>query len=129
MPDIAILKSGRNPISIILKSEGTMSFEQITNENFEQEVIKSATPILVEFGAVWCAPCKRLEPEMEKLKAAWGEKIRLGKIDVDSSSDLAVQFSVMSVPTVILFVDGKERQRLIGFVPLAKMIDKFQPHL
>lgn len=106
-----------------------MNLEPIHSTNFEREVIQSKGPILVEFGAVWCAPCKRLEPEMEKLQTALGNGVRLGKIDVDESSDLTVQYNVMSVPTLILFVGGQERQRVTGFVPLPKLIDKFEPHL
>lgn len=106
-----------------------MNLEPIHSTNFEEEVIQSARPILVEFGAVWCAPCKRLEPEMEKLKTALGNNVRLGKIDVDESSDLTVQYNVMSVPTLILFVSGQERQRVTGFVPLPKLLEKFEPHL
>ncbi len=106
-----------------------MSLEPIDSGNFEQKVINSDQPILVEFGAVWCAPCKRLEPEMDKLQANFGNRVRLGKVDVDESSDLAVNYSVMSVPTLILFVGGQERQRVTGFIPLPKLIEKFEPHL
>ncbi len=106
-----------------------MSMEPIDSGNFEQEVINSDQPILVEFGAVWCAPCKRLEPEMEKLQTNFGNRVRLGKVDVDDSSDLAVNYSVMSVPTLILFIGGQERQRVTGFIPLPKLIEKFEPHL
>ncbi len=106
-----------------------MNLEPIHSGNFEQEVLKSEQPILVEFGAVWCAPCKRLEPEMERLQSSLGNRFRLGKIDVDESSDLAVNFGVMSVPTLILFIDGQERQRATGFLPLPKLIEKFEPHL
>lgn len=106
-----------------------MNLEAINSENFEREVLQSEQPILVEFGAVWCAPCKRLEPEMERLQASLGNRIRLGKVDVDDSSDLAINYSVMSVPTLILFIGGEERQRVTGFVPLPKLIEKFEPHL
>jgi thioredoxin 1 len=106
-----------------------MNLEPIHSGNFEQEVVQSEQPILVEFGAVWCAPCKRLEPEMERLQASLGKRVRLGKVDVDESSDLAVNFGVMSVPTLILFIGGQERQRVTGFLPLPKLIEKFEPHL
>src|SRR5512138_331613 len=106
-----------------------MNLEPINSDNFEKEVIQSPRPMLVEFGAVWCAPCKRLEPEMDRLKSTWGEKIRMGKIDVDESTDLTINYNVMSVPTLILFKKGQEQQRVIGFVPLAKLIEKFEPYL
>ena len=106
-----------------------MNLEPINSDNFQKEVIQSERPMLVEFGAVWCAPCKRLEPEMDKLKTAWGEKIRMGKIDVDESTDLTMEYNVMSVPTLIFFNQGQEKQRVIGFVPLAKLIEKFEPYI
>ena len=106
-----------------------MAFEHINNDNFEQQVLKSEQPFILEFGAVWCSPCKRLEPELEKLKETWGDKVRLGKLDVDESTDVTMQFSVMSVPTVMLFVGGEMRERITGYQPLPRLIDKFEPHL
>ncbi len=105
------------------------SFELINQANFEKDVLKSTKPVLVEFGAVWCGPCKRLEPELEKLSKTWTGKVRVGKIDVDESSDLAMQYQVMGVPTVILFVNGEVAQRLTGFQPVEKLIEKFEPYL
>jgi len=106
-----------------------MDLEPLHIDNFEQEVLNSKQPILVEFGAVWCAPCKRLEPEIEKLNKALGNRVRLAKVDVDESSDLAIHFNVLSVPTLVMFVDGEERQRTTGFIPLSKLIEKFEPYL
>ncbi|HZW03591.1 MAG TPA: thioredoxin [Anaerolineaceae bacterium] len=104
-------------------------FEQIDQENFEREVLHSETPVLVEFGAAWCGPCKRLEPEMEKLAAQWKQRIRLGKVDVDQNVDITLKYQVMSVPTVILFVNGEPRQRLSGFQPVSRLVERFEPHL
>ena len=104
-------------------------FEQIDQDNFEHEVLHSETPVLLEFGATWCSPCKRLEPEMEKLAGMWKQRIRLAKIDVDQNVDLTLKYQVMSVPTVILFVKGEPRQRLSGFQPLNRLIERFEPHL
>lgn len=106
-----------------------MAFEHIHNENFETQVLNSDRPYLLEFGAVWCGPCKRLEPELEKLQAAWGDKVRLGKLDVDEAPDVTVQYSVISVPTVMLFINGEVRERIAGFQPLQRMMEKFEPHL
>ncbi len=90
------------------------SFLTVNEINFPEQVLKASLPVIVEFGAVWCAPCKRLEPIMEKLGEEWGGKVRLVKIDVDESVNVAMNCQVMSVPTLILFVQGQEKQRLTG---------------
>ena len=105
------------------------TFFQITDGNFEQEVLKSAGPVLVEFGAVWCAPCKRLEPELVKLGSEWGSKVRLVKVDVDESADLAMKFGVMSVPTLILFVGGQAKQRLTGYQDRQRILENMGPFI
>ena len=96
-------------------------FEPVNQENFETTVLGSEKPYLVEFGATWCAPCKRLEPDLEKLAENMGSRMSMGKIDVDESPDLAVKFTVMSVPTVILFVAGEPKARITGYQPLHKL--------
>ena len=99
----------------------------INEKNFPEQVLKATSPVIVEFGAVWCAPCKRLEPIMEKLGDEWGGKVRLVKIDVDESANVAINCQVMSVPTLILFVQGQEKQRLTGLQPRERIIEKFTP--
>jgi thioredoxin 1 len=101
----------------------------ILGEQFEEQVLKSDLPVIVEFGAVWCGPCKRMEPELEKLALQWKDRIRLVRMDVDEASDLAVRMNVMSVPTVILFVNGEVRQRAMGFQPLDRLVEKFEAYL
>ncbi len=103
------------------------SFLTINENNFPDQVLKATSPVIVEFGAVWCAPCKRLEPIMEKLGDEWGGKVRLVKIDVDESANVAINCQVMSVPTLILFVQGQEKQRLTGLQPRERIIEKFTP--
>lgn len=106
-----------------------MGFEHIHGGNFETQVLQSEQPYILEFGAVWCGPCKRLEPELEKLQNTWGDRVRLGKLDVDESVEVTMQYSVMSVPTVMLFVGGEVRERIAGFQPLSRFIEKFEPHI
>ena len=103
------------------------TFLTINEKNFPEQVLKAVSPVIVEFGAVWCAPCKRLEPIMEKLGDEWGGKVRLVKIDVDESANVAINCQVMSVPTLILFVQGQEKQRLTGLQPRERIIEKFTP--
>ncbi|MBR2764639.1 MAG: thioredoxin [Blautia sp.] len=83
----------------------------ITAANFEEEVLKSEKPILVDFWATWCGPCKRQGPILSELAA---EGYSIGKVDVDEEPSLAQQFNVMSIPTLILFKGGQEAERLVG---------------
>ncbi len=100
------------------------TFLHVSEENFEKEVLKSAQPVVVEFGAVWCQPCKQLEPVLAKLGQEWNGKARLAKVDVDESVNLTMKFQVMGVPTVILFVNGKAAARFSGYLPRDKILEK-----
>ena len=102
------------------------TLEPVTSANFDEKVLKSKQPFLVEFGAVWCGPCKRLEPELAKLQTRMGGKVIFGKIDVDEASDLALRFMVFTLPTVLLFVDGQLRQRVSGFQPIQRLLEQFE---
>ena len=102
---------------------------EVTQENYEKTVLNSNLPVVIEFGAVWCAPCKRLEPELEKLAEQWKDKFILAHINVDQDSDLALQYSVMSVPTVILVKNGEEMERFSGFKPIGKIIEAFESYI
>jgi thioredoxin 1 len=92
---------------------------------FDSEVLKSTLPVLVDFTAVWCSPCKMLDPVVTQLSQDWSGKVKFVKLDVDDNSNLAVQYGVMGVPTLILFVDGKVVQRLSGYQPKDRIISKF----
>lgn len=100
------------------------SFIHADEKTFENEVLKSATPVVVEFGAVWCQPCKQLEPVLARLGQEWGAKARLVKVDVDESVNLTMQYQVMGVPTVILFTNGQPSARFTGFQPRERILDK-----
>ncbi len=105
------------------------SFININDTNFERLVLKSPVPMLVEFGAVWCGPCRQIEPLLEQLAIEWDGKVHLAKIDVDESINTTLQFQVMSVPTLILFVNGEARQRVSGKQPRDRLVEKFEPYL
>lgn len=87
---------------------------EITQENFEKEVIKSDKPVLIDFWAPWCMPCKIIAPTVEKLAEELGGKIKVSKSNVDEAPEIATDLSVMNIPTLVLFKDGKEVSRMIG---------------
>lgn len=95
---------------------------KITSANFEKEVLGSELPVLVDFWATWCGPCKMLAPVLDEIAAEQEGKAVVGKIDVDEEADLAAKFGVMNIPTVILFKDGKEVSRSVGLVPKQKLL-------
>jgi len=96
---------------------------------FSSEVLASPAPVLVEFGAEWCHPCKQLEPILKELAAEWDGKLKLGQVDVDHDPDLAIQYGVMGVPTLILFLGGQPAERLTGFQPRERLRAKIEQHL
>ena len=87
---------------------------KLSSENFEKEVLKSEKPVLVDFYADWCGPCNAMTPVIEELATELDGKAKVGKINVDENSDIAVEYNVMSIPTLIIFKNGKEEKRLVG---------------
>ncbi len=87
---------------------------EITDENFDKEVLKSEEPVLLDFSAVWCGPCKVLHPIVEKLADEYKGKVKVGKLDIDDSPNVASKFGIRGVPTVLIFKGGKESGRHVG---------------
>lgn len=91
-----------------------MSDLTFTDENFENDVLKSETPVVVDFWAPWCAPCRIVSPIIEQLAQEYGDKLKVGKLNVDDNPKTAQVYSVMSIPTIILFKNGKPGKTMIG---------------
>lgn len=101
----------------------------INEDEFEAEVLTADQPVLVDFGAVWCGPCKMLDPVVAELAGEWGDKVKVVKVDVDHNPNLAMQYSVMGVPTLMLFRNGEIQERVTGFQPKKRLESKFNQHL
>ena len=94
-----------------------MAIYHINKENFEQEVVNSTQPVLVDFWASWCGPCKMLSPVISELAEEYEGKVKVGKVNVDEQPELASAFRVASIPTVVLFKDGKIAETSVGYRP------------
>ena len=87
---------------------------ELTDQNFEAEVLKSDKPVLVDFWAEWCMPCKMLGPTIDKLAKDYAGKVKVGKVDTDANRDVSMRFGISAIPTVILFKDGKVANKFVG---------------
>jgi thioredoxin 1 len=94
---------------------------EVTDTNFESEILKSSVPVLVDFWAVWCAPCRAIAPHVDALAAEYTGKVRVGKCDIDANPMVPSQYDIRSIPTLLMFKDGKVVGQVVGAVPRAKL--------
>ena len=102
---------------------------KLDKAGFQKNVLGAAQPVMVDFTAAWCGPCKMLEPVVKELATLWEGRVKVYKLDVDDHSDIAMTYGVMGVPTLILFVNGQPAQRLSGYQPKDRIIAKFGPSI
>jgi thioredoxin 1 len=102
---------------------------EINEDAFENEVLQAETPVVVDFSAVWCGPCKMLEPVVKELASDWTGQVKFVKVDVDHNPSIAMNYQVMGVPTLMLFKGGEVQERLSGYMPKNKIVSKLSPHL
>ena len=100
-----------------------MSEMNITKNNFEQEVLHSDKPVLIDFWAPWCGPCRMLSPVISEIAEEYGDKIKVCKVNVDDEGELAASFNVMSIPTLVVVKDGKVTNSSIGVRPKAQIVE------
>jgi thioredoxin 1 len=107
---------------------GLKTFE-VTEANFQAEVLGATQPVLVDFTADWCPPCKMLDPLVDQIADEYRGKILVGTLDADANPDVVMAYGVMGLPTLILFKDGKAVERITGYQPKGKIESKLAPHL
>ncbi|PJF41608.1 MAG: thioredoxin [Phototrophicales bacterium] len=102
---------------------------EITTENFQAEVLDADTPVLIDFWAEWCGPCKAIAPIIDQLSEEYAGKLKVGKLDADEHQEVLQQYGVMALPTLMLFVDGQPVARIQGARPKGEILERIQPHL
>ena len=106
-----------------------MTEVNITEETFESEVLNAELPVLVDFSAEWCGPCKMVDPIVHELAEDWSGKVKVVKIDADESPSILMKYGVMGIPTLMFFVGGEVKERVTGFQPKKKLVKKFEKHI
>jgi len=115
---IASIKLEAQMADLIHVDEGT----------FQTEVLNSSEPVLVDFSAVWCQPCKMLDPVVKQLAGEWDGKVKVVKIDADENPNLVMKYGVMGIPTLLFIKGGEVKERVTGFMPKEKLSARFSPH-
>ena len=95
-----------------------------TDTNFDSEVLASAAPVLVDFSATWCGPCKKLEPVVHEIAADYGARLKVVKVDVDQAPGTAAKFGVLSIPTLMIFHGGKVKDQYVGVLSKKQLADR-----
>ncbi|OLD78567.1 MAG: thioredoxin [Ignavibacteria bacterium 13_1_40CM_2_61_4] len=101
----------------------------VDDANFQSEVLSSDRPVLVDFWAIWCGPCKMIAPIVEELASEYEGKLKVAKMDVDANPRTSMQFGIRSIPTLIVFKGGQVVEQIVGAVPKRHLVEKVTPHL
>ena len=124
---IVNVRGARYNASIKLEAQMT-ELIHVDEGTFQTEVLNSSEPVLVDFSAVWCQPCKMLDPVVKQLAGEWDGKVKVVKIDADENPNLVMQYGVMGIPTLLFIKGGEVKERVTGFMPKEKLTARFSPH-
>ena len=102
---------------------------EITDSNFESEVVKSTTPVLVDFWAAWCAPCRALAPTIDSIAVEYKGRVKVGKLDVDANGSTAARFNIRGIPTLLVIKDGQVKEQMVGAVEKSAITKALDKHL
>ena len=103
--------------------------QEVNDSNFEEEVIQHTSPVLVDFWASWCAPCRTMSPIVDAVADEYVGRVKVVKLNIDENQNTAAKYAVMSIPTLAIFKEGKEIERLVGFISQRNLSEKLKPHL
>jgi thioredoxin 1 len=124
---IVNVRGARYNASIPMEAQMT-DLIHVDEGTFETEVLNSSEPVLVDFSAVWCQPCKMLDPVVKQLAGEWNGKVKVVKIDADENPNLVMKYGVMGIPTLLFIKGGEVKERVTGFMPKEKLTARFSPH-
>ena len=103
--------------------------EYVTESEFQNEVLDADKPVLVDFTAGWCQPCKMIDPIVKQLAQDWDGKVKVVKLDADENPNILMQYGVLGIPTLMLFKSGQVKERMTGYQPKDKLVTKINPHI
>jgi thioredoxin 1 len=103
--------------------------QAVTDQTFETEVLQSSTPVLVDFWAAWCGPCRMIAPTLDQIASEYTGRLKVVKVDVDENAEVPFKYGVQGIPTLLLFKGGEVVEKLVGAYPKSQLLSKITPHL